>query len=223
VSVALAHSKLITSAARDALRPLGVFQKGRSRTWLDDQGWWLGVVEFQPSSYGRGTYLNVGVDWLWNPKSYLSFDYGGRVHFHLDGAQNAQFIEYKSDEQFAPLAARLATIAAEELQLYRERFATTNATALVLVDGGRAWFDRGVVLGLAGDAVRSREMFSRHIAQFEEGDVKWRTPSSIRRNDRAIALMEIVGDQDTFRDAIRNDVRTARSMLKLDPAIPLPF
>ena len=35
------------------MRPLGLVQEGRSRTWLDDQAWWLGIVEFQPPRAGR--------------------------------------------------------------------------------------------------------------------------------------------------------------------------
>ncbi len=45
------HTRLLTAAARSILRPLGCVQKGRSRTWLDDQDWWVGVVEFQPSAW----------------------------------------------------------------------------------------------------------------------------------------------------------------------------
>ena len=52
MAVELPHSKLITSAARDVLRPLGLRRRGRSRVWLDDRGWWLGVVEFQPPVAG---------------------------------------------------------------------------------------------------------------------------------------------------------------------------
>src|SRR5213592_4672206 len=73
------HTKLINAAARETLRPLGLLQEGRSRTWLDDQAWWLGIVEFQPSNWTRGSYLNVGVNWLWNVKDWLSFDFGYRV------------------------------------------------------------------------------------------------------------------------------------------------
>jgi hypothetical protein len=98
------HSTLITAAARDALRQLGLSRKGRSRTWLDDQGWWLGVVEFQPSSWSRGTYLNVGVNWLWNVKDYITFDVGGRVAF----PQSQQFLELKSEEQFKDAVRELA-------------------------------------------------------------------------------------------------------------------
>ena len=80
-------------------------QKGRSRTWLDDQGWWVGVVEFQPSAWDRGSYLNVGACWLWEEKDYLSFDVGGRV---------AGFQRFTETAEFASAAQTLAEQAAAE-------------------------------------------------------------------------------------------------------------
>jgi len=65
--VADPHGRVIADAARLALSPLGLARKGRSRTWLDDQSWWLGVVEFKPASRHPGTYLNVGLRFLWHP------------------------------------------------------------------------------------------------------------------------------------------------------------
>src|SRR5436309_1568598 len=73
------HTKLLTAAARSVLRPLGLQQRGRSRLWLDDHGWWVVVVEFQPSGWSIGSYLNVGAMWLWFEKDYISFDYGSRI------------------------------------------------------------------------------------------------------------------------------------------------
>ena len=54
------HNRIIARAAKRRLEPLGCLQKGRSRTWIDDHGWWIGVVEFQPSGWSKGSYLNVG-------------------------------------------------------------------------------------------------------------------------------------------------------------------
>src|SRR5262249_16802956 len=93
------HSTLITRSARSMLRPLGLMQKGRSRTWLDDHGWWLCVVEFQPSAWSRGSYLNVGCCWLWQVKGYLSFDEGNRVE---------NFSGFENEAQFADVSDRLA-------------------------------------------------------------------------------------------------------------------
>jgi len=59
------HSKIINTSARHAFGPLGIIQKGASRTWLDDHGWWLTVIGFQPSAWSKGTYLNIGAMWLW--------------------------------------------------------------------------------------------------------------------------------------------------------------
>ena len=73
------HSRLLTEAARRHLRPLGVTQKARSRTWLDDRGWFVANVEFQPSGWSKGSYLNVGAHFLWTWNGFLSFDLGSRI------------------------------------------------------------------------------------------------------------------------------------------------
>ena len=69
------HNKIIKQAVNSILKPNGLFQKGSSRIWIDDNGWYLIVVEFQPSNWDNGTYLNVAVHFLWDEKDYLSFDY----------------------------------------------------------------------------------------------------------------------------------------------------
>ena len=55
------HNRVIDAEARQALKPLGLYRKGKSRVWYDDHGWWLIQVEFQPSAWFRGSYLNVGI------------------------------------------------------------------------------------------------------------------------------------------------------------------
>jgi hypothetical protein len=84
-------SRLLTQAGREVLRPLGLRQKGRSRTWIDDHGWWLAVVEFQPSSWSLGSYLNVGVMWLWRDSDHLSFDLNYRTNDHVGLRDEQQF------------------------------------------------------------------------------------------------------------------------------------
>ena len=120
----LPHSKLITAAAREALRPMGMVQKGRSRTRLDDRRWWVGVVAFQASNWSRGSYLNVAVHCLWNDKGHISFDVGGRVSGFGQGS-----VSYDSDEQFRPLAINLAKVAATRIAEQRDRFRTLEDAA----------------------------------------------------------------------------------------------
>jgi len=68
---------------------------GRSRKRLDDQRWYATVIEFQPSGFGKGSYLNVGAHFLWRTTGHLSFDLGYRVN---------GFIRFESAAQFAPEA-----------------------------------------------------------------------------------------------------------------------
>jgi len=228
VTTQLPHTKLLNAAARDVLGPLGIKQRGRSRTWLDDRGWWVGVIEFQSSSWSRGSYLNIGVNWLWqagDDAATLAFHFGGRV----DAPGGGEFIDYESDEQFAPFARKLAMAAAERAQHYRALFPTIGATAAVLKRYERQQsilesIDTGIALGLVGDAGAARRMFARYIDYHESGeDLEWRTEIDEIRYDRARQLSELVSDGAPFRERIRKDIEQARSQLRLDHAVELPL
>jgi hypothetical protein len=216
------HTKLLNASAREVLRPLGIVQKGRSRTWLDDRGWWLGVIEFQPSSWSRGSYLNVGVNWLWNPKEDLSFDVGGRVD--LPGGK--EYFRYRDEAQFAPLARKLALIAATQVHRYRTRFPTIESAATTLRQATDLLgsLDAAIALGLEGDEYEARTMFARYIDWFEsDDDLECRTEDDEALYDRARFLSELVPDRPRFAEQIRRDVGEARAQLKLGTDVALPF
>jgi hypothetical protein len=107
------HTRLLTAAGRRILRPLGLHQRGRSRLWLDDHGWWLVVVHFEPLNWGEGSFLKVRAMWLWEEKDYFSYDYGQEI----EGC-----IRFEDEAQFAPLADRLAQRAADEVCRLRALF-----------------------------------------------------------------------------------------------------
>lgn len=104
------HSKLINKAAKEVLKPVGLVRKGQSRIWLDDNKWWLTMIEFQPSSWSKGAYLNVGISWLWYPKDSLSFDIGYR---------ESSFVEFKDEETFLKEAIKLAEKAKDKALTHR--------------------------------------------------------------------------------------------------------
>ena len=59
------HGKLIAAAAKAALLPLGCRRKGQSRCWYSDERFWCIFIEFQPSGWSKGSYLNAAATWLW--------------------------------------------------------------------------------------------------------------------------------------------------------------
>lgn len=157
------HDRIIAAAAKATLGPLNFQRKGRSRLWFADFGWWLAVVEFQPSSWSKGSYVNVASHWLWGETGSISFDFGGRL---------AEFEQYQSDAQFVPAATRLAEMAGREVQHLSETFTSLEGTASVLLQNVRnpsatgtgypGWreYHAGVALGLVGRSIDASEMFA---------------------------------------------------------------
>jgi hypothetical protein len=154
------HSKLIASAATKALVPLGFRQKARSRIWLRDHGWWVTVVEFQPSAWAEGSGLNVSAHWLWIEQANLSFDY-----FEC----SEPFIEYSSDAQFEPIATRLAQSAAQEANRLHQTFSSIEAATAVLAatehalpqEGQGSWpaYNAGMAMALSGQTDEAAALF----------------------------------------------------------------
>lgn len=113
------HEKIINQSAKNVLVPQGLFRKGSSRIWLDDNDYFFIQIEFQPSGYSKGTYLNAGISFLWeyteNMNTLLAFNYGYRVM--IDGKQ---FIEYAdNDESFSKEMEIFANEALNKVMEYR--------------------------------------------------------------------------------------------------------
>ena len=110
------HNKLIKQVVNATLKPYGLFQKGASRVWIEDNGWYLTVVEFQPSAWDKGTYLNVSVHFLWDERDYLNYDYYAGLRPRLD-----QFVSFDGDEtRFLTQVHCLAELALDKVMLYRK-------------------------------------------------------------------------------------------------------
>lgn len=209
------HNTLIARAARAALRPIGCIQKGKSRTWLDDHHWWVTVVEFQPSGWSKGTYLNVGACWLWYAKGFLSFDDGYRVD-SFTSAEDLKGFESALDA----VAAR----ARQEVLVFRQRFSTLHACAQYLNNKETRSIDiwghyhAGVSSGLAGwSAVSERRL--RAALSVEERDAEW-VHNLKAECDR---LLSLVSDAQAFRNHVSDAVSVSRVALKLKPIAEVTF
>jgi hypothetical protein len=205
LATSLIHSRIIAQAAKETLSPLGVFQKGRSRTWIDDRGWWIVVIEFQPPSWSRGSYLNVGAMWLWHEKDYFSFDVGSRV---------ARFLRYLDERQFTPEAMKLAFLAREETLKLRRQFASLSDAARYLKKAGKdrnPWAElaAAIALGYVGKPSQSRSFF--------EGIERRKTDYAWEEQLRATArtLAQTLDEPMAFRRKVKETIWRTRKLLKL--------
>jgi len=207
------HNKLLLSAAKRVLCPLGLIQKGRSRTWMADQGWWLCIVEFQPSTWDPGSYLNVGCMWLWNVHDHQSFDVGHRV---------TDFQPFETEEQFGPIAQQLAEQAGEKVEEYREHFRTISQVSdyytLNPIDGFWPCFNAAVAHMLSGRMEPGSVLLSRCVTS-EENDPPWL--SNARQVARTMASMD--SEQIQLKTFISDRVQKTRHLHRLPPLEHIDF
>ena len=186
------------------LSPLGLRRKGRSRTWVDDRGWWLIVVEFQPSSWAIGSYLNVGACWLWAEKDHFSFDVGYRLQ---------PLVKYVDDGQFGQALAKMATSAKKRIFELRHQFQTLSdvATSLDRNVGRSPWglYHAGTALGCVGEVQRAQQRF--HELTLWAAEHNW-------EKQVKTAASNLAGDLPNthlFRQAVTETVKKTRTLLKL--------
>jgi hypothetical protein len=211
VSKSMDHSKIIAQVAKETLAPLGIFQEGRSRTWIDDRGWWIIVIEFQPSGSSKGSYLNVGAMWLWREKDYFTFDVGAGD----TGGRVAKFVEYVDEEQFRPEIIRLASAAKAEALKLRSKFASIRDAARYLPGQARRnenrWteLDAAIALGYAGKTFRARWLFKR---------IEHRKPAQEWERlvqEMARGFAETLDRPADFRRKVKETILRTRKLLKL--------
>ena len=111
------HNKIINVAARKILVPEGLFRVGSSRTWIDDNGYFVIQVEFQPSAYGRGSYLNVGISFLWEASEGLNGTLAFNIGYRVDKAGYASY--RGNDAAYEKKMEDFAEAAMEKVREYR--------------------------------------------------------------------------------------------------------
>jgi hypothetical protein len=147
------HNSALAVAAKAALGPIGMVRKGRSRTWFADRDYMLGIVEFQPSSWSKGTYLNVSLMWLWQPIDHVIFE--------VEPRRVGQFVSFESSEDIPADAAQVASDARAAMCALLDKFDGLAAVVEHLQTSPRAGSARflghlGTAYALLGDLVRAR-------------------------------------------------------------------
>lgn len=174
------HNKIINNAAKKILSPYGIFRKGSSRVWLDDNDYFLTVIEFQPSGYDKGSYLNVGITFLWEKtegtNDSLTFDDGGRVFVN-----GHQFVSYKNDETFSEATESFAAEALKEAEKYR-KFSDLEYAKRTLAKEAKFWgvYDLAMLCFFKGDFADGKKYFDKYLdilknSFYNQGYyIKWR-------------------------------------------------
>ena len=206
------HDRVIASAAHSALAPLGMIRKGKSRVWLDDQRWWLGVVTFKPANQVRGTYLDAGMAFLWHPPHRGTYDVFAQV---------AGFTAAESDD-FAQQVHEEAELAAQEVLNLRSSFDTFDAVVRWYAPvSGRTNLsgqgNLGVALGLVGNMEHCRRALDRAVAQRQNAGKSLQEPSRW-----VVEAREAASDAATFRAWVQAGVMDTRRSLGLPGRAELP-
>ena len=197
------HGRLIAAAAKAALAPLGCRRVGQSRCWISDEGSWIIFVEFQPSGWSRGSYLNVWPIWLW-------LRYGGNDHH----PRPAEFIEFENAIQFTPLIENMAVIAAQTVLSFRSRFRTLNDVdrffAERISQDGFPVYRAAITAGLVGNISTAQKLFSRMEKLDAENYEPW-----MKLKAECAALAALLDDPIQYRSALRTVVAERRQQFKL--------
>lgn len=210
MSVQEEHSKSIIAAARKILKPAGFRQKGSSRTFLSDEGLWSIIVEFQPSSWSRGSYLNVGAHWFWKGRDHITFDYGHRV-------QGQRFVDLESSSGLDEKTEALALRALEEAEKLRALFpdishiadVLSKGTVVNVMDNGWGIYSAGIAYGLVENFDAARLMFDK-IMQAPAPHA-W----MVNRQEDTMRLSKLSFDRNVFLQEIYSRISSSRSSLKL--------
>lgn len=151
------HNTILKQAVRKVLKPEGLLQKGSSRVWIDDNGWFLTVVEFQGSWCDRGSYLNVGMQHLWEDCAFLIPMIG------VWEIREPEWAGYKGDaEIFSQKITAMAEIALERVLEYRglADLQIAKATPLTSCLSAPFWepWEQLMTAALAGDIPLCRKL-----------------------------------------------------------------
>lgn len=205
-----AHGRIIASAAKAELAAIGFRQRGRSRLWLADHGYWLNVVEFTPSRWSKSVSLTNAAHWLWAGAGFMSFNEAVPSNCHA---------EFETEEQFKDAANEIAKVARAEALKIEARFASFQAIADFVIERARTSPDRmgpswwGYEAGIASELV----------GRFDDAHLFLRNLTDERVTRHANLLLPLLDRPDAFRREVNGLVTRQRATLKLDVLESPPF
>ena len=206
-------------AAARALREAGQRFLGESglqhrrsspRQWWLDKGWWLVNVEFQPSGWSVGSYVNVGLQHLWIAAEHRFFEYGLRVP--VDGVP---FVGLEvTGPELQEAADAVAKAARRAVQRWVEDLADDDRHLRWLrAKGGTGWAGLNAAIAaqlLDGDAAADLHAIAAEL----DPSIDWQRALA----DECRRLAASSAEPIRFRDAVAERIRATRANLGLPDA-----
>lgn len=166
------HDKIINMAAKKVLAPKGLFRQGTSRTWLDDNGYFVIFVVFDSGNWSKGSYLGVGIDFFWEKSeslnNILSYSYGNREN---------EFCNYDgNDDEFQAKMEEFAETGLRKVMEYRKFKDMDYAKKCLeqkvsdLPESRRFWeiYDLAMLCFLKGDFENGVTIFENYLDLLEK-------------------------------------------------------
>ncbi len=204
------HSKIIASAAKAELGPIGFQRRGRSRLWIADHRYWLNVVEFTPSRWSKSVSLTNAAHWLWVGAGFMSFN---------EAIPSDCRAEFENEDQFRDAAIQIAKVARAEALKIEARFPSLQSIADFVVEQARSSPDRmgpswwGYEAGIA----------SGLVGRFDDAQEFMDKLTDERVTKRAAPFLPLINRPDAFRHEVNDLVKRQRATLKLGMLENPPF
>lgn len=197
------HNKLLKNIAKKRLSPYDIYQHGKSRIFLYDNGWWIIIIEFQPSSFSKGTYLNIGINFNFYPNDSFAFSYGHREK-NLEEAEN--------EVLFEKIINDYCDYTIKKVEKLKYKFRNVHAAIKTFKKQEfDSWdhFDLAMLYGITGQLNRSRRRLKKVIREKCEHDFE------IERRKVAKEILPWLGNHQMFLENIKALIIKTRQLKKL--------
>lgn len=159
------HEKIISQTAKEILAPLGFFRKGSSRTYVQDNGWFLSVIEYRHHYYFQGAEVYVRMEALWDAPG---------VDFLTPITRMVSYkrVDYKgNDEEFAAKILEITEAAKQNVLEYKKycdiEYAKKNLTAQIDYRSAGCWVNwKKAMLAYFWDDIESGDEYLKGVYQY---------------------------------------------------------
>ena len=205
----LEHNKIIKTIATKLFKPYGIKRKGQSSFFIDDNGWFLIIIEFQPHKFKRGTFLNIGINFNWYLEDYFSFDIGNR---------EKDFIEYNNTEQFTDEIEKLCEYSIKIINEYRIKLKNINVSKKIILKNNYTsdslWgnYHRGIISGLNKEINNLHKYFNKLLNE-PDNNIEW-----IKELQKGTRELKDLADNNVnnFIERIKKIIIETRKLKKLE-------